>query len=194
MIRPADDKADRQAILNLTAGGDDPAMAALYAEFAEEDRALAEAGMSEYAAGLAREDADATQQKPAEPTLHPLRVPSGWEIRWNVFYERELTEEAIACGIFGNDETLLWAVHPKRRFGLYMDWQPEPGLLGCFCLSVLYAPYQLTPQGRYFKASPLEFSAEPVGQFKTQSHSVMAQKIEEWLMRCPELVHGPEAT
>ncbi len=32
-------------------------MAALYAEFAEEDRALADAGMSDYTAGLAREDA-----------------------------------------------------------------------------------------------------------------------------------------
>ena len=36
---------------------DDAAMSALYAEFAEEDRALAEAGMSDYAAGLAKEDA-----------------------------------------------------------------------------------------------------------------------------------------
>ena len=35
---------------------DEEAMAALYAEFAEEDRALAEAGMADYAAGLARED------------------------------------------------------------------------------------------------------------------------------------------
>ena len=36
---------------------DDAQLAALYAEFAEEDRALAETGMAEYAAGLAREDA-----------------------------------------------------------------------------------------------------------------------------------------
>ena len=35
--------------------GDEAKMAALYAEFAEEDRALAEAGMADYAA-LARED------------------------------------------------------------------------------------------------------------------------------------------
>ena len=36
---------------------DESKMAALYAEFAEEDRALAEASMADYAAGLAREDA-----------------------------------------------------------------------------------------------------------------------------------------
>ncbi len=36
---------------------DDEKLAALYAEFAAEDRALAEAGMNDYAAGLAREDA-----------------------------------------------------------------------------------------------------------------------------------------
>jgi len=36
---------------------DEMRMAVLYAEFAEEDRALAEAGMADYAAGLAREDA-----------------------------------------------------------------------------------------------------------------------------------------
>ena len=36
---------------------DEAQMATLYAEFAEEDRALAEAGMGDYASGLAREDA-----------------------------------------------------------------------------------------------------------------------------------------
>ena len=38
---------------------DDGAMAALYAEFAEEDHLLAEVGMSDYAGGLAKEDAAA---------------------------------------------------------------------------------------------------------------------------------------
>ncbi len=42
--------------LREVAGWDGVKTAALYAEFAEEDRALAEAGMSDYAAGLARED------------------------------------------------------------------------------------------------------------------------------------------
>ena len=36
---------------------DETKMAALYAEFTEEDRTLAEAGMADYAVGLAREDA-----------------------------------------------------------------------------------------------------------------------------------------
>ena len=36
---------------------DDAVLAALYAEFAEEDRALAEEGMAEYADALAAEDA-----------------------------------------------------------------------------------------------------------------------------------------
>ncbi len=36
---------------------DESQLAALYAEFAEEDRALAEMGMVDYAAGLARQDA-----------------------------------------------------------------------------------------------------------------------------------------
>ena len=35
---------------------DETQLAALYAEFAEEDRALAEEGMSDYAAGLRQED------------------------------------------------------------------------------------------------------------------------------------------
>jgi hypothetical protein len=41
-----------QQILQL----DESQLASLYAEFAEEDRDLAEAGMSDYAAGLAQED------------------------------------------------------------------------------------------------------------------------------------------
>ena len=36
---------------------DESQLAALYAEFAEEDRALAEEGMSDYAEGLSKEDA-----------------------------------------------------------------------------------------------------------------------------------------
>jgi Mg/Co/Ni transporter MgtE len=41
----------------LTPTLDETKLAALYAEFAEEDRELAEEGMSDYAAGLIREDA-----------------------------------------------------------------------------------------------------------------------------------------
>lgn len=48
------------------AGGKDPKemadFSALQAEFTEEDRALAEAGMSDYAAGLAAEDAGQWQK------------------------------------------------------------------------------------------------------------------------------------
>ncbi len=36
---------------------DDAKLSTLYAEFADEDRALAEAGLSDYVAGLAKEDA-----------------------------------------------------------------------------------------------------------------------------------------
>ena len=57
MTRQAEDTADWPDNPSLTVNGEDATMAALYAEFAEEDRALAEAGMSDYAAGLAREDA-----------------------------------------------------------------------------------------------------------------------------------------
>ncbi len=42
--------------LREAADRDEAQAAALYAEFAEEDRALAEAGMADYAAGLAREN------------------------------------------------------------------------------------------------------------------------------------------
>lgn len=43
---------------------DEAQQAALYAEFAEEDRALAEVGMADYAAGLAREDTAFTVEEP----------------------------------------------------------------------------------------------------------------------------------
>ena len=46
------------------AASDVAEMTALYAEFAEEDRALAEAGMADYAAGLYREDSPHPQPLP----------------------------------------------------------------------------------------------------------------------------------
>ena len=46
-----------QSKLKPTPASDEAQMAALYAEFAEEDRELAEAGISDYASALMREDA-----------------------------------------------------------------------------------------------------------------------------------------
>jgi len=43
--------------LHATPALDEAQVAALYAKFAEEDRALAEEGMTDYAAGLRKEDA-----------------------------------------------------------------------------------------------------------------------------------------
>ena len=48
--------AGRPDDFRLPSSGGSIEMAALYTEFTEEDRALAEAGMSNYAAGLAAED------------------------------------------------------------------------------------------------------------------------------------------
>jgi DNA-binding GntR family transcriptional regulator len=46
-----------RARLHATPALDEAQVAALYAKFAEEDRALAEEGMTDYAAGLRKEDA-----------------------------------------------------------------------------------------------------------------------------------------
>lgn len=46
-----------RARVNATSTPDEKQLAALYAEFAEEDRELAEEGMSDYAEGLVKEDA-----------------------------------------------------------------------------------------------------------------------------------------
>jgi len=45
-----------RARLNIMPSSDETKLAALYAEFAEEDRKLAEVGMDEYTAGLLKED------------------------------------------------------------------------------------------------------------------------------------------
>ena len=56
MTGQAEDMAGKPDDLEPTISGSDVETAALYAEFAEEDRALAEAGMSDYTAGLVAED------------------------------------------------------------------------------------------------------------------------------------------
>lgn len=107
--------------------------------------------------------------------LQPLRVPSGWEIKWNLFYDLPPSRETIEARMFADSQLLFWAVHPKRRFGLSMEWRWEPKPLGQFALDVLYAPRLLTPQGRQDKSSPLDFAPKPVYQFEASSHTVMAK-------------------
>jgi hypothetical protein len=50
---------------------DETQLAALYADFAEEDRTLAEEGMADYAAGLRKEDA----QRASVESYQPLTPP-----------------------------------------------------------------------------------------------------------------------
>ena len=117
-----------------------------------------------------------------EASWQPLRIPPGWTIGWNTFYEVDPSEETK--GWFGGS-SLFYAVNKGRRFMIDVEWRPEFDPSGNFRMSVHYVPYPRTEKGR--RAKEEEFSARGAQLqhlFETRLRSELVRELEAWLERC----------
>lgn len=68
------------------------------------------------------------------------------------------------------------------RLAIDVEWRPEDDPEGRYYLSVRYARWKRTEDGRRQKNIPLDFSdAEVVYRMETQSRQELVQRIEEVL-------------
>lgn len=119
------------------------------------------------------------------PQLRPLRVPAGWTIRWNTFFEEELNTPEIAefSPLGGRD--LFFAVRETSRRAIDVEFyleQRDP-VVGEYRLQVLkFVDDQFansTPNG---VDAILDWDS-PTYTFETSSAIELARKLDECLSR-----------
>jgi hypothetical protein len=122
----------------------------------------------------------------SRPPLQPLRVPPGWRMAWNTWFELEPTAENVRAGYFGGS-SLLMATDDARRLYLDLEWRPEDDPAGEFVLTVHYTPWLRTERGRRRKGVPADRStARLVFEFRTRDRVAAVREVEAALVGRPE--------
>lgn len=104
--------------------------------------------------------------------LQPLRIPEGWTVIINKFYDLEPHGELEIQGLPGNkgwllfEEELLLLVNRDMKKHLLLGWFPYYSPDGCFCVE-LYRSKDLI---------------NPIREFTTKEKREIVDKINEWLM------------
>jgi hypothetical protein len=115
-------------------------------------------------------------------SLQPLRVPGGWRVGWNTLHEVDPTAENVGRGFFGGS-SLFAAVNEGLRLSLDLEWRPEGDPDGEYRLTVVYAPWLRTANGRRRKDVPLDFGASRVvHEFRTRDRAELLRELEAALI------------
>lgn len=109
--------------------------------------------------------------------LQPLRIPEGWEVRYNQFYEIDPTEHTMN---YFDSPTLLSLGHPGANLHLDMSWKPEYDPNGQF---ELYAYPMIEVFDEVTKRPHSETQwDQPLLEFYTKERKTLVQKIERYLV------------
>jgi hypothetical protein len=112
-------------------------------------------------------------------SLQPLRIPPGWQVEWNTFWELDPSPETIA---HFTGSSLLLLTNPRARYAIDLEWRPEEDVNGIYRLRLLTAAWILTPTGRRDKRAPLRFDWDrPLCSVETRSRGEVVERIEAWM-------------
>ncbi len=118
----------------------------------------------------------------SRPPLQPLRIPPGWRVEWNTWFDIDATEGDVREGYFGGS-SLFTATHEARRLYLDLDWRPEDDPGGEFVLKVHYTPWLRTERGRRRKNMPVDRStARLVYEFRSRDRLTTVREVEAALV------------
>lgn len=107
--------------------------------------------------------------------LQPLKIPSGWNIEWNLLTETDPTKETIH-EFTGN---LLLLNSQTRLKAIEVSWKPEADINGAYQLQVIC----LLPKFNS-KTNEMEYEGlweTPELEFSTKSRLELVEKINELL-------------
>jgi hypothetical protein len=108
----------------------------------------------------------------------PLRIPPGWHIDWNTFFEIDPSEESILAGFFGGS-SLFAASNKERRLAIDLEWRPEDDIAGEYVLSVYYVPWERTKKGGRRKEEEVNWkNSRLVHTFCTVNRLELVQEVE----------------
>ena len=88
-------------------------------------------------------DLEVLEFKMEEPKLHPLRIVSGWNIEWNLFYEIDPSIETMT---YFDSSSLLHLNNYHVMRAINLDWKPENDVNGHYHLRVINLTEVLNPK------------------------------------------------
>jgi hypothetical protein len=118
--------------------------------------------------------------KSGEIGLQPLRVPQGWKIDWNTFFEVDPTKETCVPLGFFTSSTLIHAINESSRLYVDMAWYPHDHPSGRFCMEVCYCP-PYNEKGEPDTRAPVDQSnaqLELLYHFRTRSRAKVVCELE----------------
>jgi hypothetical protein len=107
----------------------------------------------------------------------PLRIPPGWHIDWNTFFEIDPSEKSILAGFFGGS-SLFASSNKERRVSIDLEWRPEDNLAGEYVLSVYYVPWERTEKGERRKVEINWGNSRLVYTFGTANRLELVRELE----------------
>lgn len=69
-----------------------------------------------------------------EPGLQPLRIPAGWNVEWNLFYEVDISKETLT---YLDSSSLIHLNNYSLMRAINLDFRPENDINGYFYLRVI---------------------------------------------------------
>lgn len=126
-------------------------------------------------------------------SLQPLRIPHGWEIKWNTFSEDDPTEPEFANGYYFGGVSLFLASHRSRRLTVEMQWhtEAERPASGHYRMRVLkmveVSQTSSGDDGRGTDAFHVDWQ-DPILDFFEASRPKLIAELEAWLSGARDLV------
>lgn len=108
--------------------------------------------------------------------LQPLKIPSGWNIEWNLLTETDPTEDTIHE--FTGSSLLLISSHTRLK-AIDVSWRPEGDINGAYQLQVIY----LLPNFNT-KTNTLDYEGvweAPELEFSTKNRLELVDKLNHLL-------------
>jgi hypothetical protein len=123
-----------------------------------------------------------------EVPFQPLRIPPGWRVNWNTFFELDPTEDNVRAGFFGGS-SLFAASNDHLRLAVDLEWRPEDDPAGQYLLWVLNVPWTRTENGRRRKGTPINWrDARTVYEFRAKTRAEIVTELEAALRSRPEWI------
>ncbi|MBW1294170.1 hypothetical protein [Aquimarina litoralis] len=106
--------------------------------------------------------------------LQPLRIPAGWKVNWNLFYEQDINEENRLFEF--SSSTLLSISNTQKNKNIELSWYPKGDLNGKYILEVYHLVEKYNAKKK--KTEKVPESLLPELSFENKNRQEIVDKIE----------------
>ena len=111
--------------------------------------------------------------------LQPLRIISGWNVEWNLFYEVDPSKETM---YYLDSSSLLHLSNRKLMRAINLDWRPENDVNGYYYLRVINLTKEIDKKGRVSYSGDWE---NLYHEFISKNRIEVVKEIERLVLQTP---------